>query len=154
MTEETDLTNEQITQQRAERLNRVLAEEKKQSDAKRAREEQSAAATRGTNEAFFAKEAEERATAEANRPIVLEPVTDAATLKAQEQARYPRPKVNKPPEGFVDAAGLIPCKRKPSITLQPLPEKYRAGDPRRGMSEDLIIRMGMNPDPTKPALEK
>lgn len=75
---------------------------------------------------------------------------NAAEAKARIEALHG--KTNKPQEGYLDAQGHIEAPRRASIVLQPEPEKYPAGDGRRGMSEDLIIRMGMDPDPTKPAV--
>lgn len=157
------ITPEQEIAQRRERLARVTAEEKIVADAKKRREEQAAAQTAGVNESFFEKEARRAEEARNNKPIVLKRQGDAEA-SAAEAARYPRPAVNPMPVGdpFMDreteasqrAAGYTPPKLKPSITLQPMPSKYPMGDPRAGMSEDLIVRMGMNPDPTKSALKK
>lgn len=144
------LTPAEEAAQRAERLSRVEAIENAEKKIQSERVEQVAAATRGVNESFFEREARQAELARSNKPVVLKQRSNADAIKA-EQERYPRPVINKPQEGFTDPYGLQPCERKASITLQPLPSKYPSSDPRNGMNEELIIRMGMNPDPTQPA---
>jgi hypothetical protein len=116
------------------------------------------ALTAGMNEAYFRKQEEltqqiaeqntKNAAAQKERDRL---VNERRAAEAKAWIEELHGKANKPPEGWLDTARTIPAPRNPSITLQPLPEKYPAGDPRRDMSEDLIIRMGMNPDPTQPA---
>ena len=116
------------------------------------------ALTSGINEAYFrkqeelAQQAEEQnkknAAAQREREKTVNE-RNAAEAKARIEELHG--KVNKPPTGYVDAAGTILCKRNPSISLTPRPDPYPSSDPRNGMPEDLIIRMGMNPDPTQPA---
>lgn len=152
MTDETILTAEQEVAQRAERLSRVQAIEKAEADEQAKRVEQAAASTRGTNEAFFEKQRRLEEEARNNKPVVLKRQTNEDAVRA-EQERYPRPALNKPQEGFSDPHSVQPCKRNPSITLQPASAKYPPSDPRCGMSEELIRRMGMEVDPRKPALK-
>jgi hypothetical protein len=116
------------------------------------------AQTAGMNEAYFHKQeelaqqiAEQNAKNAAAQKEREKSVNERRAAEARARIEELHGKTNKPPEGWLDTAGTIPAPRNPSITLQPLPEKYPAGDPRRDMSEDLIIRMGMNPDPTQPA---
>jgi hypothetical protein len=119
-------------------------------DRKRAEQiEASIAQTAGMNEAYFRKQ-EELA-----QQIAEQNVKNAAAQKERDKSAAARRiaenkanmeckvTTNKPPEGFIDMAGTIPCKRNPSITLQPLPSKYPSSDPRHGMSDELILRMGM-----------
>jgi hypothetical protein len=138
---------------RAEKIARVEAIEKAASDAKRKHEEHVAAQTSGHNERYFEKQRLLEEQIAANKPIVLKPQTNADAIAA-EQARYPRPAVNPPQTGYLDAASTVEAPRKPSITLQPMPSKYPSGDPRAGLTEALILSFNMDPEPTHPPFAK
>jgi hypothetical protein len=144
--------------QRTERQARLKKMEQDEREERQRRIEASAATTRGFNEAYFRKQeelaqqiAKQNAKNAAAQKEREKSVNERRAAEAKARIEELHGKTNKPPEGWLDTAGTIPAPRNPSITLQPLPEKYPAGDPRRDMSEDLIIRMGMNPDPTQPA---
>ena len=163
MTDEKVLTPEQENAQRRERLGRVLAEEEAAKKLQADRTEQVNAATRNVNSEYFEKQRQLEEQARNNKPIVLKPQTNEDAIAAT-AARYPYPATNPQPVGdqlmeqqsdaCKRAAGYIPPKLKPSITLQPLPAKYPASDPRAGMDEDLIVRMGMEVDPAKSPFKK
>jgi hypothetical protein len=148
---------------RAEKLARVTAEEAAAKKIQDDRCEQAAASTRGVNEAFFEKQARRSEEARNNKPIIIPKKTNEEAIAAS-AAWYPYPVTNPQPisdplmdretEASQRAAGYTPPKLKTSLTLQPLPDPYPSSDPRRGMTEDLIIRMGMEVDPRKPAHKK
>jgi hypothetical protein len=163
MTDEKVLTPEQENAQRRERLGRVLAEEEAAKKLKADRVAKNDADCAAVNAEFFRKQEELSAQIAANKPVALPKQTNEDAVAAT-AARYPYPVTNPQPIGdhlmesqsdaCKRAAGYIPPKLKPSITLQPLPAKYPASDPRAGMDEDLIVRMSMNPDPRKGPFEK
>jgi chemotaxis response regulator CheB len=74
--------------------------------------------------------------------------TTNARVAAEQKARIEElyGKVNKPQEGYLDAAGTIPAPRNASITLQPRPDRYQPSDPRHTLSDADIIAMGMSLD--------
>src|ERR1035437_7131131 len=134
---------------------RLRQMEKDENEARTKQIEDASAPTRNVNAEYFAKqEALAKQIAE-NKSISLPKQTNAEAIAAQ-TARYPRPAVN--PQPFSDslmdresdasrrAACYVTPKLKASISLQPSPEPYASSAPRRDMSEDLIIRMGMCPD--------
>src|ERR1039458_8169646 len=82
------------------------------------------------NEAYFAKQ---EALAE---QIAAQNAKNAAAQKERDKGAAERRRAeneanmsahhagNKPPEGFLDMAGTIPCKRNAPISLQPRPDRY------------------------------
>lgn len=146
---------------RAEKMARVLADEKAKADAQAAREEQVAAQTRGVNEAYkakqdaLAKQIEEtnarNKAAQAERDKTANE-RSAAEGKARIEAVHG--KQNKPETGFLDAHSLVPAPRKPSIVLQTQPSKYPSSDPRAGLTEALILSFNMDPRPDHPPFAK
>lgn len=157
------LTPAEENAQRAERLGRVLASEKAEADVQAARVEKSVADGAKVNETYFEKQRQLEDQINNNKPIVLKPRTNDEAVAA-EAARYPRPAVNPMPLGdpLMDretdaskrASGYVTPKLKKSITLQSAPDPFPTSDPRRGMSKELILSMGMNPDPKQPAFKK
>lgn len=139
---------------------RLRKMEKDEADARAAQIEAVSAQTRGFNDAYFRKQEEAaKQIAEQNTKNKNEQEErdrQGAARRVAENAEHMsyHPAQNKPPVGFTDMTGTIPCHRKPSVTLQPVPAKYPSSDPRAGMDEDLIVRYGMNPDPRKKFNEK
>jgi hypothetical protein len=143
-------------QDRAEKLARVTAEEAAAKKLQDDRVEQAAAMSRGVNVKFFEQERLREEQAKANKPISKPKQTNEDAI-AENTARYPFPKVNPQPVADHLADALVPDAAragvttvpkfvpKPSIALQPQPDPYPSNDPRHGMSEDLIRKMGLKP---------
>lgn len=117
-------------QERAERLGRVLKEEKAVADAQAARVRKNDADCAKTNEAFFTKQAEEEARVKNNKPVILAPKTSEQVV-AENTARYPYkpydpnaidPLLECEPQYLKDAMGYHPAPLKRSITLTPQPD--------------------------------
>jgi len=103
--------------------------------------------TRGVNEAYFANQ--EALAAQA----AVQNAKNHAAQKTQEQINAESIAAAKAAYAYKPYAPVTP-KGRPSISLPTVPEKYSSSDPRRGMDEDLIIRMGMNPDSRKSPFSK
>jgi hypothetical protein len=124
-----------------------------EAEARKRQIETSQALFSGINDDFFAREEElakqiaaqnlANAAAQVERNKLVNE-RNAAEQKAQIETTYG--KTNKPPTGFLDAAGTIPAPRNASITLQPRPDRYPPSDPRHTLSDADIIRMGMSLD--------
>lgn len=153
MTEEKDLTLAEQNAQRVERLGRVQAVEAAEKKTQADREARAAEQTAGINERFFLAEAAREEAARNNKPVVLKRNTNEDAIAA-EQARYPRPAVNKPAEGYLDAASTVLAPRRASITLTPQTAKYPSSDPRSGLTDELILSFGMQVDPALSPFEK
>jgi hypothetical protein len=134
----------------AERRARVEAIEKAEADTQAARIEKNKKDSEGMAEEYFGRLAERQAQAQANKPITIPAAPDPEVLR---KAEHKSERVGgdslmeKEPEYVQKMHGYTPFKPKPSITLQPKPNKYPAGDPRHDLDEALVVSLGMDPNP-------
>jgi hypothetical protein len=131
----------------AEMRERAKRLDKEQADARAAQIEAAHAPTRNMNIEYAEKQRkfeEECAATNAKNKVAQEERDrqGAARRIAENKANMDcHATTNKPPEGFIDMAGTIPCKRNPSITLKPQPDPaYFEKKPQPGMADILANR--------------
>jgi hypothetical protein len=174
MTQNTELTFEQEAAQGKERRERAEAIEKAASEAQEARVAKSFSDGAKVNVAYEQKQAAlAKQIAETNAKNTAEQKQrdkeGAARRIAENEARRSyHATTNKPPEGFLDMAGLIPDpNRKPSISLKPQPDptalaEYHMRKPQPGMAEKMtaidashptVVDFQERPAPSRPTKE-
>ena len=112
-----------------QRKARLRAEDTEEKAARERQIEAASAPTRHLNAEYFSKQealakqiAEQNAKNAAAQVEREKAANERNTAEAKARIEALHGNKNKPPEGFLDMAGTIPCKRNPSITLQPKPD--------------------------------